>query len=113
MTVTFQRCPQEERHVNEPLEADWLPLMGPTAWLLGNLLTKQLADGRPDRATWEIPVLARRIGVGKGTAKDSPIPKAIGRLIRFGVVTEEDGIYVVRRGWGIPPKRTGRPQRVA
>lgn len=110
MNVTFQRCRQEERHVNEPMEADWLPIIGPTAWLLGSLLTRQLEVA--ERATWDIPVLARRLGVGKGEGKDSPVPKAIGRLIRFRIITEEDGVFVVRRGWGVPPKRQPRPQPV-
>ncbi len=112
-TLTFVRDRTEERFVNDPREADWLPILGPTAWLLGKLLTEQLAEGVQPEITWDDAALGKRLGVKAGD-KNSPLMRSVARLSRFGIITEDyndrgDVVFIVRRGWGpASPKRAYR-----
>lgn len=112
-TLTFTRDPSEEHHVDEPREEEWLPIIGPTSWLLGQLLTRQLTTER--RVEWDAVNLGKRLGV-KAEGKHSPLLSAVSRLERFGIIAEDydaagDFVYVVRRGWG--PARSRRTVNAA
>lgn len=60
----------------------WLPIIGPTATCILN----HLAASDDGTSSWQVtptPELAFALGLGKGTAKNSPLIRSIDRLARF------------------------------
>lgn len=108
--IRFALNSTEEHRVNCPREDEWLPILGPTAWLLAQLVLRELGDmPTMAMAEWESTKLARRLGVGPSIASNGNIPRAIQRLVHFGVVSLGDnGVVIIRRGWGKPPRRKGQ-----
>lgn len=107
-TMIFARHPDLAPSVeHEPREEDWLPILGPTAWVLGHHLYRELYAGvGQDQIAHEVPSLARRLGIGPSEAAHGPLPRAVDRLRIFGIVTVDADFTVrVRSRWGKPPKR--------
>lgn len=79
-------------------ERFWLPTLGPTAcWLLRLLATHlDVTEAVPPL---EAQALARRLGIGNGIGRTSPLQRTIDRCCRFGVVRRvgPDEIAVRRR----------------
>ncbi len=75
----------------------WLPIIGPTATcILNHLATSD--DGTSNWQITQTPELAFALGLGKGTAKNSPLIRSIDRLTRFGF-----GYWDVEPGQGCDP----------
>jgi hypothetical protein len=75
----------------------WLPIIGPTATcILNHLATSD--DGTSSWQLTSVPELAFALGLGKGTAKNSPLIRSIDRLTRFGF-----GAWDVEPGQGCDP----------
>ena len=76
------------------VELLWLPVVGPSGtWLYRRLWQRvqQHADG----TIIDLADLAASIGLGRGTAENSPIQKALDRVVRFGLA-RWDGRLAVR-----------------
>ena len=75
----------------------WLPIIGPTATCILN----HLAATDDDTSSWNVtptPQFAFALGLGKGTARNSPLIRSIDRLTRFGF-----GTWDVEPGEGCDP----------
>lgn len=66
------------------LEACWAPVVGPSSTLLLRQCPERWKAGVPARV--EAADLARSIGLGRGTARNSPLTRTLERLERFGFV---------------------------
>jgi len=64
------------------LEACWAPVVGPSSTLLLRQCPERWKDGVPARV--EAADLARSIGLGRGTGRNSPLTRTLERLERFG-----------------------------
>lgn len=109
-TITFvRRNPAIEHSIawTAPDEAAWLPVLGPTAFLLGQLMSVELRDA--EQTEWVPETLASRLGVGTGGHRRKPLANALERLTHFGIVYVRDGAYVMKADWGIPPARRHEP----
>jgi len=86
------------------VEEHWLPVLGPTCYLLARRVILHGGDGGDIGFTYR--ELADALGVAPSKARD-----AIHRLIRFGPVsTEDEGhVIVVPNGWPEAPQRHHRP----
>ncbi len=82
-------------------EKYWLPVLGPTATWMARRLASSLADGP---VTVDVAELGAAIGVGGSTSVNCPLMRALGRLLRFGVVREGVDVYEVRTMLGPVPK---------
>jgi hypothetical protein len=65
----------------------WLPIIGPTSWLIWGTLAAQLR--REPEVTWLVRDLAAAHGLHPSTAKTAPVRKTIGRLCQFRLLAEE------------------------
>jgi hypothetical protein len=99
MTVAAWVDPVVEAHGFGPasryIEACWLPILGPTStWLY-----RRLAMGLLVEVEFEVDLvdLAVSLGLGEGMGKQSPIARAIERLIRFGAAEAHGQRLLVRR----------------
>jgi hypothetical protein len=75
----------------------WLPIIGPTAWLLWGTIAAQLR--RDADVTWRLEDLATAHGLGTSVSRNAPIRRSLTRLDLFGLVgpVEADGeVYAVR-----------------
>jgi hypothetical protein len=66
------------------VELFWLPVLGPTATFLLrrlNLLLVQHAEG----FAINLNELGASLGLGQGETRHAPLPRAIGRCVRFGM----------------------------
>jgi hypothetical protein len=74
----------------------WLPVIGPTSWLVWGTLTRQLRHD--PQVTWDLAALAVTHGLVGGTGPSSVIRRTIGRLCQFHILAPHDGAdrYLVR-----------------
>jgi hypothetical protein len=74
----------------------WLPVIGPTSWLVWGTLTSQLQ--RDSQVTWDLDELAVTHGLVGGTGRNSVVRRTIGRLCQFHTLAppDGDGRYLVR-----------------
>jgi hypothetical protein len=68
----------------EYVDIFWLPTIGPSATALLRHLAMWLAIA-PDHCTFEMDELGRSLGLGTSESKHAPLPRAIARLVRFGL----------------------------
>lgn len=87
-------------------EEEWLPVLGCTAITAARYLIRHTADGGTN---YDLSLLSRSLGLPTSTAKWSPIVRAIGRLIDFGVLvidsTAVRDVLIVNRDMPQPPQR--------
>ena len=82
------------------IELFWLPVLGPSATVLFRRLGLLLA-GSPDGMTVEMDELGRELGLGSSESRHAPLPRAISRLVRFGLARRlGSGQLAVRRAVG-------------
>ena len=66
------------------LEQFWISTIGPTAgWLLRHF--DLLLATEPDGVDVDLPIVARRLGIGWGPGRTNPLTRAIQRLVIFGL----------------------------
>jgi len=75
------------------IELCYLPVIGPTSFVLLRRLGTQLAR-RPDGYEVDLASLARDVGLGESTGKSAPLRRSLDRLARFGLARwSDDGTY--------------------
>jgi hypothetical protein len=62
----------------------WLPLLGPSATVLLRRLQIRL-DADPDGCWVDLDGLSQQLGLGTFESKHAPLPRAISRLVHFGL----------------------------
>jgi hypothetical protein len=81
-------------------ETYWLPVIGPTAlWALRRL--NRWLEGAPRGYPLVLGPLARELGLGNGTGRNSPVVRSLARLVCFGLAEVRGGQLMVRRR--VPP----------
>jgi hypothetical protein len=82
------------------VEMFWLPVLGPSATCLFRRLNLFLEDS-PGGITLELNELGRELGLGTSDSRHAPLPRAISRLVRFGLAKRSaSGRLAVRRTAG-------------
>ena len=82
------------------VEAFWLPVLGPSATFLFRRLNV-LLEAFPEGMTTEMNDLGRELGLGTSDSRNAPLPRAISRLVRFGLARRSaTGQLAVRRAAG-------------
>ena len=82
------------------VEAFWLPVLGPSATFLFRRLNV-LLEAFPEGMTTEMNDLGRELGLGTSDSRHAPLPRAISRLVRFGLARRSaSGQLAVRRKAG-------------
>jgi len=75
---------QRGHHVNSLyVEFFWLPVMGPSAILLLRRCALFTCGRRP-AVTLSADLMSTSLGLGAGSSRNAPLPRAIERCIRFG-----------------------------
>jgi hypothetical protein len=70
------------------LEQSWLPVIGPSAsWLIRNLARSM--DIHPGGFDLDLDLTARQIGLGQRLGRQSPLQRALRRLVVFGLARFE------------------------
>jgi hypothetical protein len=101
--VTFRVIPGAGDPVlGEHVEEFWLPVLGPSAYLLARLIVTEGCDGLDLELTYRD--IADALGVSPTKARN-----AIHRLCRFGPVTREGRVILVPDGWPEAPEPHYRP----
>jgi hypothetical protein len=91
-------------------ERFWLPIVGPSVYLLGRRFGIWL-DANPDGLTVPLIPLSGAIGLGQGTSKNSPLIRSLARMAAFGLARVDPGDRLaVRRRW--PPLTAARVRRL-
>jgi hypothetical protein len=74
----------------------WLPILGPTSWVILGTITTQLADEAS--VTWKLEDLAEAHGIGGHLGRSTSIlARTLKRLNQFGFIRATDhGIVLVR-----------------
>ena len=82
------------------VEIFWLPVLGPSATCLFRRLNLFLEEA-PGGMTVEMDHLGRELGLGTSESRHAPLPRAISRLVRFGLAKRSaSGQLAVRRTAG-------------
>ena len=76
------------------VEAVWLPVLGPASYVVWRHLAR-LAHRSP-RPTVSVAGLSASVGLGPPHAHQSPINRALRRLVRFGLVRVDGGAIAVQ-----------------
>ena len=83
-------------------ETYWLPVIGPTAlWALRRV--SAWAEAQPDGTAVALADLARELGLGGGTGRNSPVVRSLARLVVFQLARldhSRDALAVLR---AVPP----------
>jgi len=87
-------------------ETFWLPVVGPSVYLLGRRFVIWLNDN-PDGLLVPLVPLAAAIGLGHGTGRHAPLIRSLARMVAFGLARVDPGDRLaVRRCW--PPLTASR-----
>ena len=78
------------------VETYWLPVLGPASVVAFRRLNARL-DARPSGLAFDLGDLAHSLGLGRSTARNSPIVRTLHRLEQFGLARVDHGTYAVRR----------------
>ena len=91
-------------------EQFWLPIAGPSVYLLGRRFVIWLAEN-PDGVTVPLVPLSAAIGLGQGTGRNAPLIRSLARMVAFGLARVDPGDRLsVRRKW--PPLTAARARRL-
>jgi hypothetical protein len=91
-------------------ERFWLPVVGPSVYLLGRRFVDWLVAS-PDGLAVPLHPLSAAIGLGQGTGRNSPLVRSLGRMVGFGLARIDPGDRLaVRRRW--PPLSAARAGRL-
>jgi hypothetical protein len=82
------------------VERCWLPVLGPSALLALRWSAEMLAE-HPEGLSVRMADLARGLGVGGRSGSAGPAPRALDRLVYFGLARERAGTLMVRTH--VPP----------
>lgn len=82
------------RLLSEYVEWFWLPVLGPTALCL---LRKLALRGQRPPLAYDLPELARSLGVGYHQGRNSPLNRTLERLVMFHVASWDGHTLHVRR----------------
>jgi hypothetical protein len=95
---------------DEYCEQFWLPIVGPSVYLLGRRFVILVRDN-PEGLTVPLVSLAGAIGLGQGTGRNSPLIRSLSRMVAFGLGRVDPGDRLaVRRRW--PPLTAARARRL-
>lgn len=73
----------------------WLPLIGPSSWLLWGTLAAQLR--REPQVTWELTALAEAHGLHRGAGQNAMVRRTLTRLSQFRLLAPlDDDHHLVR-----------------
>ncbi|MGH9242724.1 MAG: hypothetical protein ACRD29_00045 [Acidimicrobiales bacterium] len=74
----------------------WLPIIGPSSWLVCGTLAAQLRHD--PHVTWGVQDLAAAHGLHGTTSRTGPMRRTVARLCQFRLVADTDGVdrFVVR-----------------
>jgi hypothetical protein len=101
--TTWTDRPGEERGYPADsgyVEAFWLPVLGPSATFLFRRLNV-LLEAFPEGMAMEMNDLGRELGLGTSESRHAPLPRAISRLVRFGLAQRSaSGQLAVQRAAG-------------
>jgi len=64
----------------------WLPIIGPSSWLMWGTLTAQLR--REPTVTWTVEALGTAHGLSGSTARTGPTRRTIARLCQFRLLAD-------------------------
>ena len=67
----------------------WLPIIGPTSWLLWGTLATQLRSNTD--ATWNLPALAEAHGIARSAGANGPLRRTLLRLNQFHLAQTRTG----------------------
>jgi hypothetical protein len=88
----------------------WLPIVGPTCYLLARSLGSAL--GRmPDTAhSITVPTsrMAESLGIGESLGPHAPLVRSIARLALFDLAMPDDGVLMLCTGWPLLSHRQHR-----
>ncbi len=87
----------------------WIPVVGPTCWVLALHLTHELAH-HPDGFTTPTSDLARCIGLSGAVGQHAPINRTLRRLEQFGLARHRHDALELRPRW--PLLRPGHLERL-
>jgi hypothetical protein len=75
----------------------WLPVLGPSATALLKIVNIHFLL-RPDNCAFGHDILSAVLGLGAGSSRNAPLPRAINRCVRFGLAkrTGSDSIAMRR-----------------
>jgi hypothetical protein len=91
------------------VETYWLAILGPSATLAARRLVAGLEE-TPDGFTVTLGPFAGQLGLGAGTALNSPVVRTLGRLVIFGMAAISGDAYAVRLAF--PPLARRHLQRL-
>jgi len=73
----------------------WLPIIGPSSWLMWGTLAAQL--GLEPDVSWTVEALGAAHGLSGSTARNGPTRRTIARLCQFRIISEvSDTEFLVR-----------------
>lgn len=81
-------------------ETYWTPCLGPTAILLLRRLAGWL-ERSPDGFPLPLGPLARELGLGDATGRNSPVVRSLARLVEFSMAQVRGETFAIRRA--LPP----------
>jgi hypothetical protein len=88
----------------------WLPIIGPTCYLLAQSLGDALAR-TPDAAhpiTIPVARLAESLGIGGSLSPHALLVRTVARLALFDLATPHDGVLALSAGWPLLSHRQHR-----
>jgi hypothetical protein len=79
----------------------WLPIIGPTSYLLAQTLAGALRNVREGQQRVAVPTiqLAEAVGIGASLSANSPLARSVARLVLFELATPLGGLLLVRNEW--------------
>jgi hypothetical protein len=91
-------------------EKFWLPIVGPTVYLVGRRFVIWL-DESPDGLIVPLVPLSVAMGLGQRTGRSSPLIRSLARMVAFGLAhVDSRDRFAVRRRW--PPLTAARAHRL-
>ena len=87
----------------------WLPTIGPTSWLLWNIVASQLRAATDD-ITWDCDDLARALGIAPANRHGRAVPRVVKRLRCYRLIDRHGSILRVRTT--APPVGRGALERL-
>ena len=79
----------------------WLPIIGPTCYLLAQTLTDTLRSVPEAQQPVAVPTvqLAEAVGIGGSLGPHAPLVRSVARLVLFELATPMGALLLVRDNW--------------